>query len=76
MTDHHPIPLAPYKHTEWPVGTLQTPIQVQFSPATLAQIGKLIAESIEEQHPALNVCVVNVPMLTVSASVVGKKESP
>lgn len=72
MSEHRPIPTAPYKHSEWAVGEIQTPIQVQPSPATLAKIARVIAESIEEQMPALRVCVVNVPMLPIDCSVIHK----
>jgi hypothetical protein len=67
------IPTAPYKHSEWAVGEIQTAIQVQPSPATLERIAKVIAESVEEQFPALRVCVVNVPMIPVDCSVIHKQ---
>ena len=74
MSDEQRIALAPYKHSEWNVGDLQTPILVQLSPPTLTRIGRIIAEAIEEQFPALRVCVVNVPMIGVQASVVSKEK--
>ena len=65
--------LSPYKHSDWKVGELHYPITVGLTPATLANIGRVIAEAIEEQFPALRVCVVNVPSLEIRASVVAKE---
>lgn len=71
MSDEQ-VQVAPYKHSEWNVGELQTPMQVVISPATMAKIGRVSAESIEEQYPALRVCVVNVPMMQILVSATTK----
>lgn len=66
---------APYKHSDWKVGELQYPIGVQISPKTMQAIGRVIAESIEDQFPALRVCVVEVPHLLVRTFVVSKENA-